>query len=155
LERAWQTYLTGGDPGAGERLGALIDDRIAAGDALRAGLDDRRLVAEIEPWLAGHERESRRMAAALELLEALRAPSASLDRCLAFVRFEGRLTRDAPAATTSYGPRRVLYPQLEGLSGGAARFGQDPALYRDRCLADDMVQAAEREAERTLGARPG
>jgi hyaluronoglucosaminidase len=155
LERAWQSYRRGSEPGAGERLGALIEDRMAAGNALRAGLDDRRLVAEIEPWLAGHERESRRMAAALQLLEALRARGASLDRCLAFVRFEGRLTRDAAAATTSYGPRRVLYPQLEGLSEGAARFGQDPALYRDRCLADDMVEAAEREAERTLGAVRG
>jgi hyaluronoglucosaminidase len=155
LERAWQAYLRGHDPTGAERLGGLIEDRVAAGNALRAGLDDRRLVAEIEPWLAGHERESRRMAAALELLEALRAPGISLDRCLAFVRFEGRLTRNAPAATTSYGPRRVLYPQLEGLSTGAARFAQDPALYRDRCLADDMVLAAEREAERTLGALPG
>ena len=155
LERSWQTYLSGSDSHPGERLRALIEDRVAAGNALRAGLDDRRLVAEIEPWLAGHERESRRMAAALDLLEALRAPSASLDRCLAFVRFEGRLTRDAPAATTSYGPRRVLYPQLEGLSQGEARFGPEPALYRDRCLADDMVRAAEREAERMLGAMPG
>jgi hyaluronoglucosaminidase len=155
LEHAWHRYRDGNDPGAGARLGALIEDRIAAGNALRAGLDDRRLVGEIEPWLAGHERESRRMAAAFELIEALRTPTPSLDRCLAFVRFEGRLTRNAPAATTSYGPRRVLYPQLEGLSKNAARFGEDPALYRDRCLADDMVGAAEREAEETLGVVPG
>ncbi|MEN8161050.1 MAG: beta-N-acetylglucosaminidase domain-containing protein, partial [Myxococcota bacterium] len=150
LERAWRSHREGGDTA----LPALLEDRIAAGNALRAGLDDRRLLAEIEPWLAGHERESRRMAAAVELLEALRTPGTSLDRCLAFVRFEGRLTRNAPAATTSYGPRRVLYPQLRGLWQGEARFADDPALYRDRCLADEMVRAAEAEAERVLGAKP-
>ncbi len=155
LERAWEAYREGGRDDAGERLGALLEDRIAAGNALRAGLDDRRLLAEIEPWLAGHERESRRMAAALDLLRALRTPGPSLERCLAFVRFEGRLTRNAPAATTSYGPRRVLYPQLRGLWHGEARFADDPALYRDRSLADEMVRAAEAEAERTLGATVG
>jgi len=150
LEGAWRAYREGA---TGERLLALLADRLAAGDALRAGLDDRRLLAEIEPWLAGHERESRRMQAAVELLEALRTPGPSLDHCLAFVRFEGRLTRDAPAATTHYGPRRVLYPQLRGLSTGAARFSDDPALYRDRCLADELVGSAEAEAEQRLGVR--
>jgi hypothetical protein len=129
--------------------------RVAAGDALRSGLDDRRLLAEIEPWLAGHERESRRVRAALDLLEALHGSGSSLDKCLALIRFEGRLTLDAPAATTSYGPRRVLYPQLEGLSRGDARFARDPALFRERCLADEIVACAEEAALAALGGTKG
>jgi hyaluronoglucosaminidase len=142
LEAAWQASRRGRSFPVTCELRALVDARIAAGDALRGGLEDRRLLAELEPWLAGHERESRRIAAALDLLDALAGPGDSLAKSLAFVRCEGRLTQNAPAATTSYGPRRVLYPQLVGLAAGSARFGRDPALFRDRCLADEIVDFA-------------
>jgi hyaluronoglucosaminidase len=155
LEAAWQTFTRGRTFSFTKQLRTLIDARVAAGDALRSGLDDRRLLAELEPWLAGHERESRRMRAALDLLDALHGPGSSLDQCLAFVRFEGRLTLDAPAATTSYGPRRVLYPQLEGLSRGDAHFASDPALFRERCLADEIVAFAEEAALAALGGTKG
>jgi hyaluronoglucosaminidase len=142
LESTWQASRRGRSFSVTYELRELIDARIAAGDALRAGLEDRRLLAELEPWLAGHERESRRIAAALDLLDALAGPGDSLAKSLAFIRCEGRLTQNAPAATTSYGPRRVLYPQLVGLAAGSARFGRDPALFRDRCLVDEIVDFA-------------
>jgi len=151
LESAWHASRRGRSVCATDELLALLEARIAAGDALRAGLDDRRLLAELEPWLAGHERESRRMRAALELLATLAGPASSLEKCLAWVRFEGRLTRDAPAPTTSYGPRRAFYPQLVGLSQGSARFASDPALFRERCLADEIVAFAEDAARAALG----
>lgn len=155
LEAAWTSFTKGRSFSFTNELEALMAARVAAGDALRSGLEDRRLLAELEPWLAGHERESRRIAAALHLLGTLAAPGSSLDKCLAFVRFQGRLTLDAPAATTSYGPRRVLYPQLEGLSRGEARFSSEPALFRERCLADEIVAFAEDAALAALGGTRG
>ena len=153
LELEWTASRRGRSFSVTNRLRELVDARVAAGDALRSGLEDRRLLAELEPWLAGHERESRRIRAALDLLAALDGPGPSLDKCLAFIRFEGRLTLDAPAATTSYGPRRVLYPQLEGLSHGGAHLASDPSLLRDRCLGDEIVAFAEEAALAALGPR--
>ncbi len=49
---------------------------------------------------------------------------------------------------TSYGPRRVLYPQLVSMNEDEAGFGADPALFRDRCLADEIVRFAEDQALR-------
>ena len=148
LEAEWRRSREARSFSVTKPLRERVDARVAAGDALRSGLEDRRLLAELEPWLAGHERESRRIAAALELMDALHGPGSSLEKCLAFVRFEGRLTLDAPAATTSYGPRRVLYPQLAGLSRADAHFASDPALFRERCLADEIVAFAEEAAIR-------
>jgi len=153
LESAWSDFRRGRTSDFRNRLRALLDARVGAGDALRSGLDDRRLLAELEPWLAGHERESRRMRAALDLLEALDGPGESLEKCLAWIRFEGRLTLNAPAATTSYGPRRAFYPQLVGLSQGSAHFARDPALLRERSLADEIVAFAEQMALAALGPR--
>jgi hyaluronoglucosaminidase len=150
LESAWHASERGRSFSVGNRLRELIEARIGAAEALRGGLEDRRLLAELEPWLAGHERESRRMRAALDLLDALGGAGSSLDECLAWIRFEGRLTLDPPAATTSYGPRRVLYPQLVGLAQGSARFAADPALFRERCLADEIVRYAEDAALEAL-----
>ena len=86
-----------------------------------------------------------------------------LDRAGRFVPLEararlpgpGRVAVAAAQRTTAEAQEQLRSPQLEGLSKNAARFGEDPALYRDRCLADDMVGAAEREAEETLGVVPG
>ena len=151
LEAAWTHFRRGQTSDFRSQLRALVDARVAAGDALRSGLDDRRLLAELEPWLAGHERESRRIAAALDLLDTLAGAGDSLAKALAWIRCEGRLTTNAPAVTTSFGPRRVLYPQLTGLAAGTARFGSDPALFRNRCLADEIVDFAAESALAAVG----
>jgi hypothetical protein len=66
-----------------------------------------------------------------------------MQRVLAFFRFEGLLTRVAPTPVASYGPRRVLYPQLRALRDDDAGFSADPALFLDCCLADELVRLAE------------
>ena len=152
LEPAWHAFRTGRSSSVPSRLHELVAARLAAADAVRAGLTDRRLLTEIEPWLEGHARESRRIAAALDLLEALASDADSLAKSLAWIRCEGRLTRIPPTATASYGPRRVLYPQLVGLAAGNARFGRDPAWFRDRCLADEIVDFAAERAREAVGA---
>jgi hyaluronoglucosaminidase len=135
-------------PLAGVR--ALLDVRAQAAPRLRADLADRALAAEIEPWLASHERETRRMRAATDALTALAGEGPLAERTLAYLRFEGRLSRERESAPASYGPRRALYPQLASLRDEGMRFGPDPALFRDRCLADDFVALVERVARRDL-----
>ena len=70
---------------------------------------------------------------------------------VAFSRFEGRLTHLGNDKKSSFGPRRVLYPQLTSLEDTGARFGPDPALFLDSCLADEFVRFAERLAGAKLG----
>jgi hyaluronoglucosaminidase len=133
-------------------LRALLDARVAAAETLRANLADRRLAEQIEPWLISHRAESERMAAAIDLLEALCSDMAPMQLVFAFFRFEGMLTRITPAAMASYGPRRVLYPQLGSMRDDAAAFGADQSLFVDRCLTDEVVKLAERLAlERLSG----
>jgi hyaluronoglucosaminidase len=142
---ALRAALAGGGatgPVLGE-LRALLEARVAATETLRANLTDRRLAEQIEPWLASHRAESERMAAALDLLESLCSDMAPMQLVFAFFRFEGLLTRIPPAAVASYGPRRVLYPQLGSMRDDAAAFGADQALFVDRCLADEVVRLAE------------
>jgi hyaluronoglucosaminidase len=127
-------------------LRELIDARVIDSDSVRAGLLDRRLADELEPWFATHRGESERMAAALDLLEVVGANAAPLQRVFALFRLEGMLTRIAPSAVASFGPRRVLYPQLASLRDDGAAFGDDQALFVDRCLADEMVALAEEVA---------
>jgi len=134
-------------------LRRLLEARVAAAETLRADLADRRLADEIEPWLAAHRTESERMAAALDLLEVLCADAAALQQVFGFFRLEGMLTRIPPASVASYGPRRVLYPQLASLRDDAAAFGADQALFLDRCLADEVVALAEELALARLRAR--
>jgi hyaluronoglucosaminidase len=136
--------------GAGEDLAplldplrGLIDARLAAPEKLRAGLADARLRAELEPWLAGHEIETRRMDEALRALGVLLGPGSASDKVAAFSRMEGRLTRLCPPLATSYGPRRVLYPQLVDMTARGMRFGSDPTLLRGRNLADEWIELVE------------
>lgn len=131
-------------------LRRLLEPRRAAAATLRAELADRELVEEIEPWLAAHRAESERMAGALELLEVLCANTAPMQRVFGLFHFEGLLTRIAPAPVASYGPRRVLYPQLSSLRDDAAGFGADQALFVNRCLADEVVELAEGMALKRL-----
>lgn len=150
--------LCGAIAGAGETASALaevrrlLEARVAAAATLRADLADRRLAEEIEPWLAAHHNESARMYAALELLEVLCAEAAPMQRVFGFLRFEGTLTRIPSATVASYGPRRVLYPQLASLRDDAAELGADQALFVDCCLADELIELAERLALQRLGA---
>jgi hypothetical protein len=66
------------------------------------------------------------------------------------MRFEGLLTLRPPGERTSYGPRRVLYPQLTSMREEEMRFGADPALIRDRCLADELIRLVEQRALQVL-----
>jgi len=132
-------------------LRAALEARVEAAETLRAGLDDRDLALELEPWLVSHRAESERMLAAVDMLDALAGDGGAMQRIFAFFRFEGMLSRIVPVATASYGPRRVLYPQLRSLRDDEAAFGADPALFVDRCLADEVVRLAEQMAVRALG----
>ncbi|MGH7789553.1 MAG: beta-N-acetylglucosaminidase domain-containing protein [Candidatus Binatia bacterium] len=154
---AWLRAAPAGQAAAAvAALRPLLDARVAASETVRGGLDDRELAREIEPWLAAHRGESERMAAALDLLEALHADgSAGLQQVWALFRCEGMMTRIAPSNMASYGPRRVLYPQLGSLRDDGAAFGDDPALFRDRCLTDELVRFAEESALRRLGGKVG
>ena len=73
-------------------------------------------------------------------------------RVLGIVGFEGKLTREPIPNKTSYGPRRVLYPQLVSMRDETMGFGADPSLYTDRCLSDALIRYVERRALELLGA---
>jgi hyaluronoglucosaminidase len=124
-------------------LRAALEPRVDAAEELRADLDDRALAEEIEPWLVSHRAESERMLAAVDLLEVFCTDAPAMQRVFAVFRLEGMLSRIVPVATASYGPRRVLYPQLASMRDDEAAFGADQALFVDRCLADELVQLAE------------
>jgi hyaluronoglucosaminidase len=134
-------------------LRRMLEARAGAGDALRAGLADRSLLAEIEPWLASHAAETQRMSAAVEMISALTAPRRPRKDAV-FAGFAyARHTQVPPPATVSYGPRRMLYPQLVSMRDDAMGFGRDPWLLRGRCLADDFVALADAQARARLVAR--
>ncbi|MEO8601371.1 MAG: protein O-GlcNAcase [bacterium] len=142
----------GGDaPAAVASLQSALAARVAVAETLRAELADRDLATEIEPWLVSHRAESERMVAAADLLEMLCADVHAMQRVFAFFRLEGMLTRIAPGTVASYGPRRVLYPQLGSMRDDGAAFGPDPCLFLDRCLADELVCFAEELALARLG----
>jgi len=134
-----------------DALEPLVRERLGAATAVRESLADARLLDEIEPWLRSHVRETRRIEAAVELLRSLASDATRERKAQAFMAMEGRFTREPELAQSSYGPRRVLYPQLVELRADAVRFGTDPALFLDRCLSDEFVRLAERAALRALG----
>jgi hyaluronoglucosaminidase len=129
-----------------EELQRLVEERRQCGPRLRERLRDQRLVQEIEPWLESHERETRRIAAALEALEGILTGPTASQRCAALMVLEGRLTADATPVAQSYGPRRVLYPQIASMGDDTMMLGPDPALFRNRCLADAFILFAEEVA---------
>ncbi|MDX2170552.1 MAG: protein O-GlcNAcase [Deltaproteobacteria bacterium] len=151
LEAAFAVVRASLDAGADASAGlaafqAALMPRLQAAETLRAGLADRALLAEIEAWLTAHRAETERMQAAAELLDMLGADVNPMQRVFAFFRLEGMLTRIATPSVASYGPRRVLYPQLGSMRDDGASFGDDPCLFVDRCLADEVVRYAERLA---------
>jgi len=64
---------------------------------------------------------------------------------------QGALSREALPSQASYGPRRVLYPQLVSMRDEAMGFGADPVLYTGACLGDELVALAERIALERYG----
>ncbi len=134
-----------------EEIAALLAERLAANETLRAELGDARLLAELGPWLDSHAVETRRMQAAIGALRTIESGAPRSARVLSYVGFEGKLTREPIPSKTSYGPRRVLYPQLVSMRDEAMGFGADPSLYTDRCLSDRLVREVERRARERLG----
>lgn len=142
----------GRDPRA--TLGALrraLEARQDTASELRTGLSDRRLAAELEPWLASHAAETGRMLAAVECLETLLGAERARERVFAFFALEGRLSRTPPCSASSYGPRRALFPQLASMDEERMALAPGPTLVRDRCLSDALVRLAEDTALERLG----
>jgi hyaluronoglucosaminidase len=132
---------------------ALLARRAARAEALRDALADRDLLREIEPWIASYHAETKRMQAAADVMRAATTDGPALARVLSFFGFAARTALPATGLHWSYGPRRVMYPQLASLREDEARFGDDPALFTDRCLADEVVRFAERFALARFGGR--
>ena len=125
------------------RLREALARRSKVADELRRGLDDRRLLAEIEPWIESHACETRRITAAVEFLTTFFEAGRAVDRMFAFFGLEARLSREPLSSKSSYGPRRVLYPQLASMRDEHMALAAGPTLLRDRCLADAFVALAE------------
>lgn len=121
----------------------LCDERLACAEALRAGLADRALLAELEPWIESHRIETQRIRWALDAMAALTSSGSSASRIATLFTLEVRLGTEDQPRHASYGPRRVLYPQLTSMVEDAMGLGADPALVRGRCLADEFVALAE------------
>ncbi len=148
LEGIFRRYQTRPDAETLELLQERVRARLEVPNLLRRNISDQRLLAEIEPWLLSYRRETRRIEAALKVLARLRSSTLARDAVLEFFSMEGRFTLEPENGRVSYGPRRVLYPQLVDLTDERMGFGKDPSLILDRCLADEVVRYAEAEAMR-------
>ena len=126
-----------------EELRARLDVRMAAPDRIRERLRDRSLVGELEPWLASYERETRRLESALATARELLGDSPRGAKLMVLMAMEARFSRDPEPGRVSYGPRRVLYPQLTSMREDEMALGEDAALIRDRNLIDEIVEFVE------------
>jgi hypothetical protein len=127
-----------------EALQAALEARLQASETLREQLADRRLAEELEPWLGSHRSETLRMQAALRALAKLvDADASGMSRTFALFGLETTLSAEPEPRCVSYGPRRILYPQLASMREGEMGFGEDPCLIRDRSLAEDLVRLVE------------
>lgn len=142
-----------GRSSAHRELERAVARREAACETLRSDLSDRALLDELAPWLESFAAECHRMRIAVDFHAAMARAENAMDRFAAFSRFEGRLTHLATHPKASFGPRRVLYPQLDNHEDKTTAFGDDPALFVDRCLADEIVRHAEAVGANELGAR--
>lgn len=124
-------------------LRARVDVRLGAAARLREGLRDRALAREIEPWLVSHECETRRLDAALDTAGILLGPGSRSEKVLGLMRMEAHLSREPDTDRTSYGPRRVMYPQITSMREDEMSLGADPALIRNRNLVDELVEFVE------------
>jgi hyaluronoglucosaminidase len=143
LEALWNR-LRGDDPIEKNALGAFaaaVSKRKGAADGL-AGLADRTLFDEIEAWVTAHHRESGRLETCVALLETIASDPGPMVLLRELFRFEANL-RESPPVEISYGPRRLVYPQLASLRDDSAVFGNDPVLFRNRSLVDAIVDWVE------------
>lgn len=136
---------------AATALQAHCDERLAAGESLRKDLADRALAAEIGPWIDSHRVESQRIRWAVDALAILSGDGPRTAKLTALFGLELRLGSEALPRHVSYGPRRVLYPQLASMLEDGMGLGSDPALLRGRCLADAYVELAEDLALERIG----
>lgn len=151
LERAFDHLRTEPEaPAARADLRDRLEARLAVRDTLRTHLVDRALFTELDPWIDAHHIETRRMLAALDLLDALAGPAPPMTHCHAFIRFEGRLTRLPPTHLASYGPRRAFVPLLTSMRDEEASL-EPGSLTRDHNLAEEIVRFAEARAGDRLG----
>jgi hypothetical protein len=134
-----------------ESMRPLCAERLAAAEAIRDGLVDRDLAREIEPWLESHHQETTRIQWALDAVGQLVGDGLPASKITALFGLELRLGSEPESRHVSYGPRRVLYPQLTSMFDDAMGLGADPALVRGRCLADEFVALAEELALERLG----
>ena len=67
----------------------------------------------------------------------------NVERIARIIRGLRRFSRDGEPARVSYGPRRVLYPQLTSMREDEMALGEDAALIRDRNLIDEIVEFVE------------
>jgi hyaluronoglucosaminidase len=125
-----------------DELDRCVARRLAVPDELACGLADRHLHAEIAPWIESHARETRRIERALRVLRARAGGGSRSAVVLAYMGMEAAFTREIDNGKASYGPRRLLYPQLVSMRDDEMRFGTDPCLLLDRCLADEFVRLA-------------
>ena len=124
-------------------LRARVEVRVGVPERLSERLADRQLLGELEPWLASYRRDTRRIESALEVARVLLGDGTRADKLLALMRMQGRFSREPETGKSSYGPRRVMYPQLVSLDEDGMSLGSDPALIRDRNLADELVEFVE------------
>jgi hyaluronoglucosaminidase len=136
-----------------ERLAEALERRLAAPARLREDLRDRQLAAEIEPWIASFDRETRVMRSALRALALLLGDGPRGAKTHALFQLESVLAAEPAPLRSSYGPRRAMYPQLASLRDDEFGFGSDPWLFRDRCLTDELCAWAEDVARDVLGVR--
>ncbi len=129
-----------------EELKELTQERSQCGPRLRERLADRRLLEELEPWIESHERETGRIGAALTALEGILSGQTASRRVASLMILEAKLNREPTPVAQSYGPRRVLYPQISSMGDDTMALGPDPALFRNRCLSDAFVLFAEEVA---------
>lgn len=136
-----------------EAFAEAVREREAVVPALREALP-AALRAELEPWLESHALETARMAAAARAVAAVRGAASGSERVRALLVLEGGLTQRPVPVAVSYGPRRVLYPQLGSMRDDAMHLLDDSVLLRDRCLPEEVLRAVEDWALRhTTGER--
>ena len=138
-----------------EEIQELVRARLACEGRLRDGLDDERLKAEIAPWVESYARETERIATTLDGLKGILSGGTAAERCAAFLGFGVRVNRRAPTIAQSYGPRRAYYPQIVSMGDDTMALGEDPALFRDRCLSDAFVELFEEVAADRLSSSSG
>ena len=134
-----------------DQLAGQLGERSQVSAQLRANLTDRRLCAELEPWLESHLDQTLRMQAAVDAARALLGAGTARERVLSYLTMQSTLASHRPSEKTSYGPRRVVYPQLAALGNDSMSFGADRALFRGRNLADELVEFVEDLAVWLLG----